>query len=522
MSHKILPKILVIDDKRENLVAMKSLLSPLDAEVLTALSGNEGLSLLVHHQIALVLLDVRMPIMDGFEMAELMQEDEDLKEIPIIFVTAISKEQQHVFKGYATGAIDYLFKPIDRHILISKVKAFLMLYEQKRLLSEKNDELRSLRNLLSSIVNFMPSLLIAVSPAGLVTEWNHQAEKETGIQAKDALGKELMDVFPKMQGERAQVEAAIQNNTPYKSSTIRSKQAGQDHFSDLMVYPLSSNGAEGVVIRIDDVTQRAQLEQMMVHTEKMISLGGLAAGMAHEINNPLSGILQSIQNVQRRTSQKNKKNQQVADDCGIKLEQVQAYLQQQRIFQYIQIIKDCSLRAASIVKNMLQFSRDSGGEKISIEITDLIDQVIELASSDYNLGAHSDFKHLKIVRQYPSYSTRISCVITEVEQVFLNLLKNAAEALYKSPQRDQPAQIVVRICLEGDWMRIEVEDNGPGMEPEISKRIFDPFFTTKGGEGTGLGLAISYFIIRQHHQGEFWVESNLGRGTKFIVLLPRQ
>lgn len=132
MSNMQQPNILVVDDNPANLIAMESLLKQVNAKVITASSGNEALSLLLRHQFALILLDVQMPDMDGFETAELMSNIEMSRQIPIIFVTAFEKNELQAFKGYDLGAVDYLYKPIDAHVLLSKVRIFLSLHEQKR------------------------------------------------------------------------------------------------------------------------------------------------------------------------------------------------------------------------------------------------------------------------------------------------------------------------------------------------------------------------------------------------------
>ena len=133
--------ILIVDDRPENLLALESLLENPSLNILKANSGNEALGLVLQHDFALVLLDVQMPEMDGFETAELMRSSQKTKHIPIIFVTAISKEQQHIFKGYEAGAVDYLFKPLDPHILQSKVKIFLDLHRQKMSLEKTNEKI---------------------------------------------------------------------------------------------------------------------------------------------------------------------------------------------------------------------------------------------------------------------------------------------------------------------------------------------------------------------------------------------
>lgn len=129
--------ILVVDDRVENLLVLESLLEHMECNIIKATSGNEALGLMLEHEFALVLLDVQMPDMDGFETAELMRMNSKTRYVPIIFVTAISKEQRCIFKGYEVGAVDYLFKPIEPVILQSKVKVFLELYNQKRIVEEQ-------------------------------------------------------------------------------------------------------------------------------------------------------------------------------------------------------------------------------------------------------------------------------------------------------------------------------------------------------------------------------------------------
>lgn len=136
------PEILVVDDRAENLLAMERLLEDLDAEIYSATSGNDALALVLDHDFALILLDVQMPDMDGFETAEMIRLSDETAHIPIIFVTAISKERQHVFKGYESGAVDYIFKPVEAKILLSKVIIFLDLYRQKQQLHDLVEELK--------------------------------------------------------------------------------------------------------------------------------------------------------------------------------------------------------------------------------------------------------------------------------------------------------------------------------------------------------------------------------------------
>lgn len=135
------PKVLIVDDNPANLTALNALLADLEVIVIETRSGNEALSLTLEHDFALVMLDVQMPEMDGFETAELMRMNQLTRHVPIIFVTAISKEQSHIFRGYDNGAVDYIFKPLDPHIIRSKVTVFVDLYRQKQIVAAKNNEL---------------------------------------------------------------------------------------------------------------------------------------------------------------------------------------------------------------------------------------------------------------------------------------------------------------------------------------------------------------------------------------------
>ena len=147
----------------------------------------------------------------------------------------------------------------------------------------------------------------------------------------------------------------------------------------------------------------------------------------------------------------------------------------------------------------------------------LLDNVLELAGKDYNLKKRYDFRDIKIIKKIEANIPLVPITESEIEQVFLNLLSNAAWAMSGNIQ----PQIVLRIKRDGEMVRIEVEDNGPGMDEETRKQIFDPFFTTKQvGEGTGLGLSISYMIIASNHKGKMAVESEPGKGSRFIIRLP--
>ena len=269
-----------------------------------------------------------------------------------------------------------------------------------------------------------------------------------------------------------------------------------------------------------DITERIRLHEAMVQSEKMVSVGGLAAGMAHEINNPLGGILQSAQVLAARLRDDLPANLDHAREVGCDMESMRTYFERRGIFELISAIRESAARAAKIVGDMLEFSRKSKSGYLAADINSIVDKAVELASKDYDLTKRYDFRAIKLEKQLGSDLPQVRCNPTEIEQVILNLLKNAAQALMGNEGAEAPA-ITLRTGAKEGGVYVEVEDNGPGMQQDVAKRVFEPFFTTKEiGHGTGLGLAVSYYIVSSHHSGHIELDTKPGRGSKFTVELP--
>ncbi len=307
------------------------------------------------------------------------------------------------------------------------------------------------------------------------------------------------------------------------SSTGKETSKAGKMYLEVFGYPILDDEGElqYVVLQHYNITEKRKTQEHLVQNEKMMSVGGLAAGMAHELNNPLGGIIQGTQNVLRRFSPDLKSNHQAAEDFGIDLENLQQYMQKREIHAFLNGILDSGKKASQIILSMLQFSRSSESRKSQVSIITLIENVLELAGKDYNLKKEYDFRNINITREFDADLPLMPCTETEIEQVILNLLNNASYAM-ADKKSDDPPQIILRVKDEKETLRIEVEDNGPGMDEETMKRVFEPFFTTKPvGKGTGLGLSVSYMIITNNHQGKMEIESEPGSGTKFIIQLPK-
>jgi PAS domain S-box-containing protein len=268
-----------------------------------------------------------------------------------------------------------------------------------------------------------------------------------------------------------------------------------------------------------DITEKKKIEERLFLNEKLSTIAGLAAGVAHEINTPLSGILQSQQIIEMRLDPDKPLNQERAAECGVDLIKVDTYFKNNEITTFMKGMRDSAITAGNIIKNLLEFSRPHKDEIKNAILSNLLDTTLELARSDYDLKRRYDILNVAIVKEYDPELTEVPCVAMEVEQVLLNLIKNAVHAM--TDNKTENPCITVRTVKTEEMARIEVEDNGPGIDEETQFHIFDPFFTTKEvGRGTGLGLSVSHALVVDKHRGNIWVESEIGKGAKFVIELP--
>jgi len=390
-------------------------------------------------------------------------------------------------------------------------------------IENREDALKKTKTYLINILDSMPSMLIGVNTDMVITQWNKQSEYITGIKLKDALGRKLDDAAPRLKSYLEDVYKAISHREKQIIRNQFSTIDGETNIDDITIYPLIADGVGGAVIRIDNVTDKIYMEEMMIQNEKMLSVGGLAAGMAHEINNPLAGMIQTA-NVMANRLGLNKKfpsNARAAEAAGISMDALLKYLELRDIYPMLKKINESGERMSVIVNNMLSFARSGVASHDPYFIRDLIDKTIELAGTDYNLKKRYDFREIKIIRNYEANVPAVTCDKSKIQQVFYNIFQNGAHAMYDNATK-KPQFIVNILYLDNkDQVSIEIIDNGPGIEEKVRKRIFEPFFTTKPeGVGTGLGLSVSYFIVNETCKGDLSVQSTPGEGTKFTINLP--
>jgi PAS domain S-box-containing protein len=269
-----------------------------------------------------------------------------------------------------------------------------------------------------------------------------------------------------------------------------------------------------------DRSDEEQLQDQLIISKKMTSIAGLAAGVAHEINTPLSGILQSVQIIQMGIDPDVEENRRIAAECGMDLLNVQKFMKKKELDYFLNGIQDSATQAAHITKELLQFSSMHGSIPMQTDLNTLIDRSIELAKADFSQKKELNIKDVEFVRQYNLQSLQVKCRAMEIEQVLINLIKNACQAMVEK-NLTTSSQIIIHTQQQGQMAVIDVEDNGPGIKKDIIQQIFDPFFTTKDvGKGSGLGLSVAYSIITDKHGGSISTESTPGKGARFTIKLP--
>ncbi len=386
------------------------------------------------------------------------------------------------------------------------------LNESNRLLKEEvaqhvitTNLLRASESYIKNILTSMPLMLIGLDAEGHITQWNKRAEDVSGTKTEDALGKNLWKAYPIITVSPDQVNQAIEKN---EITTIKHSQRGQYQF-DITIYPLQEQEEPGVVILIDDVTEKVLAENMLIQRDKMSSMGELAATMAQDIKPPLQAILDDVQAYRNLlqtgelTVTGKKGEDEVARLSGL-LED--AFLQGQHV--------------SSIISNLLAFARGRSDEKQLASVPEIMDHALELAGEMLSVPTKLRFKDITIERNYEQDLPKIPCYVFELQQVFLSLFRHALGQFQMD--RQQPV-ISIRImeCYDAIW--IKVQHNGVGLTSEEQQYIFEPFFSNQLSEedyDVGKRLSFSHFIIAEHHHGEMAVTSDINVGTTFHMQIP--
>ncbi len=395
------------------------------------------------------------------------------------------------------------------------------------LASQLEESLR-LKTTLENVIESTPAAVMVIDREGRVLQWNHAAERQTGQSRRDMVGADLFARVPELARHREAVARVLAEGEPIRGARESYALAGgETGIRRVSLFPVlgASGEAGGVVLSSEDVTSEEQIERMMVHAEKMAMIGRLAANMAHEIKNPLAGILWNLHNLERRLHPSSPLARSRMLEAGLEVEAIERFerfLDSQKIPHYVSVIRECGLRADGIVKTLGDFS--ARGEKhVEADPRALIENTLLLARAAFDLEKRHDFRDIDVAIDVAGDVPRIRCNTQRIEQVLLNLVNNAAQALFARRQAEPAFLPRLRCRARGgdEQVRIEVEDNGPGIPAAAREHIFEPFYTTKDiGEGTGLGLSISYLIVTEGHGGRMWVEDGAEGGARFVIELP--
>jgi two-component system, NtrC family, sensor kinase len=365
------------------------------------------------------------------------------------------------------------------------------LYRQLHLKASELDRLRAFNE---NILESLDAGLLVVDPADRVIRWNQALERLVGTTHTEALGQSLDHLFDSSflealrTARRDQPHGAALYRMPLTGRGARQSVQLLVNVTIIPLQPVSGASAQpGTIVIVDDITERAQLEEQLRISEKMASLGLLAAGVAHEVNTPLTGISSYTQMLLEQADR---------DDPRTRL---------------LEKIEKQTFRAARIVNGLLHLSRPSAidpSERTDVDLNAVIGDVLALLEHQFEKGS------IKIRRELAVHPVRVNGYEFKLQQVFLNLFLNARDAMPRG------GWLSIATRVESSQAVAEVSDTGTGIPQELLARIYDPFFTTKAtGRGTGLGLSIAYGIVREH-QADIQCESQPGQGTRFTLRFP--
>ncbi|MBU1193527.1 MAG: PAS domain S-box protein [Proteobacteria bacterium] len=422
------------------------------------------------------------------------------------------------------AALCFVFFVVISAFVINK-KVIISLKNELEMRKKTQKAHQEVENKLMDHLNNTPVAAIFWDLDFKVTQWNPSAQRIFGYTKEEALGKHVHDLI---------LPSDVKDTVDQIFRELLSGRGGERHINDNITkegkriicdwYNSVLKSSEGKIIGmaslVNDITEKTKIQEMMIQSAKMMSVGGLAAGMAHEIKNPLAGVIQNAQVVYNRLAQDLAGNETMARQLGLCFSDIRSYAEKRGILNQLELISDAGRRGVKIIENMLSFSRKSVQVREPAKLCDLVENTIALAKNDSDLKKKYNFRSIEIKKEFNLDLPMVYCEISKIQQVLFNLFTNACDAINMKTYHNETPRLILRMNQGDNNIRIEIEDNGVGMEKETKDHIFEPFFTTKNKQGTGLGLSISYYIIVEDHGGQMSVESFPGQGSRFLIDLP--
>ena len=550
-------RILIVDDEESNIRLLEGILRSEDYHVSSCLSGEEALQKVSDEKPDLILLDIMMPGINGFEVCNKLKSDEMTRMIPVLMVTALA-EKDHLIKAVAAGADDLLRKPIDQIELLVRVRSLLRIKSHHDELIDRNAEI-SRKNIdlqkeitdrkrleqalqraheeLESKVNRRTAELydtnqklsqeiferrqvaeelrqseqrfrdlvensligIAIIQNDKLVYQNSAQEKIFKLTPGNTTIQDLKLVHP---DDIEKVKAAYQRIRSGKIQTIETDirlcpSIHSGHDSDVLwvqcrATSFQYQGADAILVNAVDITSIKQLEDQLLINNKMLSLGRVAAGIAHEIRNPLTGINSYLYTLE--------------DLCYSEKPEPDDVQMMRKIVEQIQV---ASNKIESVIKRVMDFSKPGAPKMILTDINASVKEAIKLSAVTLRQNT------IKIEKSLVQGLPQCYADPHLIEQVILNLMTNAAKAMKNT---NGSKVIEVKSFSENNTLSIQVSDSGPGVPLELRDKIFNPFFTTKD-DGSGIGLNIAQRIIADHH-GTISLNTSRWGGAEFTVKLP--
>lgn len=491
-------RVLVVEDDAHARRALTEKLLERGHEVVECVSGEQALAQHAARPFPLLLIDWVLPGMDGLGLCRKLRAlNHNGNAVPVIVFTTARNSPYDLERGLDAGADDYLTKPIDPELLNTRLAI------AERMVDERATRLQTENALHNSEAGFRA--LIESSPDGIVVHRegsivyvNPALRLALGYDAVELLGFEFMRLIHPQDLEQARKRLKDLGTTGIASGPQELRLSRRDGtavvFENVSI-PLVFEGKQCVASVLRDLTERKRMEQRLMLADRMVSVGTLAAGIAHEINNPLAYVIANLSFIQEEV-----------EELGPALSAAKAKGLRELIAQ----AEDGAERVRVIIRDLKSFSRVDSTDDGPVEIQRVLDSAINMAWNEIRHRAQLQ-KRCADVPPVRGNEARMG-------QVFLNLLVNAAQAIPVGHAADN--QITLTVQQRGEQVMVEIADTGAGIPADILPRIFDPFFTTKPvGVGTGLGLSICHNIVAACG-GEISVESSEGKGSTFRVALP--
>ena len=500
-------QILLVDDNPINLQILYKTLQGSGYRLLIAKNGQSALEIARLAKPSLVLLDVMMPDMDGFDVCLQLKADPATAAIAVIFLSALGDSQAKV-RGLAVGGVDYIAKPFQSDEVVARVRTHIKIHRLEQQLARRNSELEAENQ---QILDAIEEGIIGIDDQARVSFINPAAVRITGWSAADIIG-ETLQALPMMQGVSSDHDPILSN---------RALQAGQIVHSDMELIrtregqlrpvelTLSARKEGGAVLVLRDISAWLEHEEMLrrtreemesqrqhlAHMERLSSSGEMAAGIAHEVNQPLTALVNYAQ-VGRRLLERG------GVDGGS--------IDREKLMDLLDKVNTQAVRASEVIKHLRSYVKKPDAGRTRIDLNQLLQEVVTLAEVD------SRINDVPIHLEFESGLPQITVEVVQIQQVALNLLRNAMEAMQSAP--DKRHGVVVRTALENGYVSFFVIDRGYGVSEEVQQQLFRPFFTTKSN-GMGVGLSICQSIV-QTHAGEIGYRRNAEGGSTFYCRLP--